>query len=152
MAQELEIKPEQFKCHRAMANIYERQGKLSQALAHYKQFYAIEKEVFNEKADQKLKTLQVIHDTETTKKEAEIYRLRNVELQEALDRVKRLSGLLPICASCKKIRDDEGYWQQVDVYIKEHSEADFSHGICPDCLKAQYPKTYARLFGNGKEE
>jgi hypothetical protein len=62
-----------------------------------------------------------------------------VELQDALDRVKTLSGLLPICASCKKIRDDQGYWKQIEIYIKDHSEADFSHGICPDCRKRLYP-------------
>lgn len=56
-----------------------------------------------------------------------------IELQEALARAKTLSGLLPICASCKKIRDDAGYWHQVEVYIREHAEVDFSHGLCPDC-------------------
>jgi hypothetical protein len=56
-----------------------------------------------------------------------------VELQEALAKAKTLSGLLPICASCKKIRDDAGYWHQVEVYIRDHAEVDFSHGLCPDC-------------------
>jgi hypothetical protein len=55
------------------------------------------------------------------------------ELQEALLKAKTLSGLLPICASCKKIRDDAGYWHQVEVYIRDHAEVDFSHGLCPDC-------------------
>jgi len=55
------------------------------------------------------------------------------DLQDALARVKSLSGLLPICASCKKIRDDQGYWTQLEVYIRDHSEAEFSHGVCPDC-------------------
>jgi hypothetical protein len=62
-----------------------------------------------------------------------------VELQDALSRVKTLSGLLPICASCKKIRDDQGYWKQIETYIRDHSEADFSHSICPDCYKKLYP-------------
>jgi PAS domain S-box-containing protein len=57
------------------------------------------------------------------------------ELQKAMARVKMLSGLLPICAWCKKIRDDEGYWQQMEIYIRDHSEADFTHGLCPDCAK-----------------
>jgi len=61
------------------------------------------------------------------------------ELQETLARVKTLTGLLPICASCKKIRDDKGYWNQIEEYIRDHSEADFSHGICPDCMKKLYP-------------
>lgn len=61
------------------------------------------------------------------------------QLQAVLDQVKKLSGLLPICASCKKIRDDDGYWHQVEVYIRDHSEARFSHGICPDCMEKLYP-------------
>lgn len=60
------------------------------------------------------------------------------ELQEALSQVKQLSGFLPICASCKKIRDDKGYWNQIESYISQHSEAEFSHGICPDCIKKLY--------------
>jgi hypothetical protein len=54
-------------------------------------------------------------------------------------KVKTLSGLLPICSHCKKIRDDEGYWNQIEKYINDHSEADFSHGICPECFKNYYP-------------
>jgi len=65
------------------------------------------------------------------------------ELKEALAKVKALSGLLPICASCKKIRDDKGYWTQVEVYIRDHSEADFSHSICPDCAAKLYPDFYS---------
>jgi PAS domain S-box-containing protein len=65
------------------------------------------------------------------------------ELQTAIEQVKTLSGLLPICANCKKIRDDEGYWQQVDVYIRDHTEVEFTHGICPPCLDTLYPK-YAK--------
>ena len=60
-------------------------------------------------------------------------------LQESLAKVKTLSGLLPICASCKKIRDDRGYWNQIETYIQEHSEAAFSHGICPQCINKLYP-------------
>jgi hypothetical protein len=56
------------------------------------------------------------------------------QLRNSLARVKQLSGLLPICASCKKIRDDSGYWKQLEVYIQDHSEADFTHGLCPDCV------------------
>jgi PAS domain S-box-containing protein len=60
------------------------------------------------------------------------------ELQKALSEVKTLKGIFPICASCKKIRDDKGYWNQVEVYIRDRSEAEFSHGICPDCMKKLY--------------
>ncbi len=61
-------------------------------------------------------------------------------LKEALDKISTLRGLLPICAACKKIRDDKGYWKQIEVYISEHTEADFSHGICPDCARKLYGK------------
>ena len=62
------------------------------------------------------------------------------ELREALARVKQLGGLLPICSSCKKIRDDQGYWNQIENYLKQHSEAEFTHGICPECAKRLYPE------------
>lgn len=61
------------------------------------------------------------------------------ELREALAEIKTLSGLLPICAHCKKIRDDQGYWQQIEAYIQDHSDAKFSHGICRECAKKYYP-------------
>ncbi|KIX10966.1 7TM diverse intracellular signaling domain-containing protein [Dethiosulfatarculus sandiegensis] len=64
---------------------------------------------------------------------------RTRELEKALTEVKQLSGLLPICANCKKIRNEEEYWQQVEDYISQHSEASFTHSICPDCLKKLYP-------------
>ncbi|WP_291271429.1 two-component regulator propeller domain-containing protein [Geothrix sp.] len=65
---------------------------------------------------------------------------RNEELSSALGNVKQLSGLLPICSTCKKIRDDQGYWNQLEHYISEHSEVGFSHGICPDCVETMFPK------------
>jgi PAS domain S-box-containing protein len=63
-------------------------------------------------------------------------------LRESLAKIKTLGGLIPICASCKKIRDDQGYWQQVEVYIRDHSEAEFSHGLCPECAQRLYPEFY----------
>ena len=68
---------------------------------------------------------------------------RNEELSTALGNVKQLSGLLPICAACKKIRDDSGYWNQLETYISRHSEADFSHGICPECADEMFPELAA---------
>jgi hypothetical protein len=70
--------------------------------------------------------------------EAEQQRLIE-ELTEALAKVKTLSGLLPICSSCKKIRDDKGYWNRLETYIQEHSAATLTHGICPDCAQRLYP-------------
>ncbi len=76
----------------------------------------------------------------TERKRAEEERERLIiDHLDALSRIKTLSGLLPICASCKKIRDDKGYWKQIESYITEHSDALFSHGICPDCAKSIYP-------------
>lgn len=72
------------------------------------------------------------------------------KLKDALAKVKQLSGMLPICSYCKKIRDDKGYWEQMEVYIRDHSEAEFSHSICPDCAeKAQ--KEYEEFKKKGKE-
>ena len=76
--------------------------------------------------------------TERKKAEEEKEKLIT-ELQTALAEVKTLSGLLPICSSCKKIRDDKGYWEQVDVYIHKYSQADISHSVCPDCAEKHYP-------------
>ena len=64
---------------------------------------------------------------------------RTQELQETLDEVKVLKGIFPICSFCKKIRDDEGYWNQVEDYFNKHSEAEFTHGLCPVCAKKHYP-------------
>lgn len=63
---------------------------------------------------------------------------KNRELEEARDRIKVLRGLLPICSWCKNIRDDRGYWTQMEAYIRDHSEAEFTHSLCPDCLKTHY--------------
>ncbi|MBL7996716.1 PAS domain S-box protein, partial [bacterium] len=79
--------------------------------------------------------------TERKKNERERERLIT-ELKEALANIKTLSGLLPICSSCKKIRDDTGYWNQLEIYIEKHSEADFTHGICPDCARKLYPEDF----------
>ena len=81
----------------------------------------------------------------TARKRAEEERERLIkELQVALAEVKKLGGLLPICASCKSIRDDQGYWQQIEAYIQDHSEAEFSHSVCPKCAKKLYPEVFQK--------
>ena len=81
----------------------------------------------------------------TKQKEIENERERLIEeLQKALAEVKTLSGFLPICSNCKKIRDDEGYWQQLETYISARSQAQFSHSLCPECLQELYPDLYPR--------
>lgn len=77
--------------------------------------------------------------TERKQVEAERERLIH-DLQAALTQIKTLSGLLPICSHCKKVRDDEGYWQQIEEYIGHHSDAEFSHSICPECMEKYYDK------------
>jgi PAS domain S-box-containing protein len=94
----------------------------------------------------KERTLELVQVNRDLKKEIEERKRAErerekliLELTEALEKVKTLSGLLPICASCKKIRDDKGYWNQIESYIRSHSEAEFTHGLCPDCLRKLYP-------------
>jgi len=70
---------------------------------------------------------------------------KNKELQEANEKIKTLRGLLPICANCKKVRDDDGYWTQIETYISQHSEAQFSHSLCQDCMQQLYPKVYSNI-------
>lgn len=89
---------------------------------------------------------QLSHEIEKQKqiydelKKSEMREKRMVlQLQDALANIKTLRGLIPICASCKKIRDDKGYWGQIEAYIRDHSEAEFSHGLCPECVKKLYP-------------
>jgi len=85
----------------------------------------------------------------THRKELEAEREKLIaELQAALEEVRTLSGMLPICASCKKIRDDQGYWHGVEIYVREHTGAEFSHGLCPDCAE----KLYADYFGDEADE
>jgi tetratricopeptide (TPR) repeat protein len=140
----LEEKGPLYQCHQLLSQVYEAQGDLGKALDHYTRFHEIKEAVFNAESDQRVRNLQTLHQTEAAQREAEIYRLRNVELEEALAQVKQLSGLLPICANCKKVRDDEGYWHDVAVYLQEHSEADLSHGICPECMQELYPEFYGK--------
>lgn len=74
------------------------------------------------------------------KKTSDLLEKRTIELEQNLKKVRLLSGMLPICSSCKKIRDDKGYWEQIETYIAGHSEAEFTHGICPGCVKLYFPE------------
>ena len=89
-----------------------------------------------------LATLHDITAQKLAEEKAELYlaelEKKNTELQEALANIQTLSGMLPICAYCKKIRDDKGYWSQVEEYISKHTDTQFSHGICPECAKKAY--------------
>jgi PAS domain S-box-containing protein len=70
-----------------------------------------------------------------------------ISLKEALAKVKTLTGFLPICSSCKQIRDDKGYWNQIESYIRDHSEAEFTHSLCPECASKLYPEIYDKISG-----
>jgi hypothetical protein len=78
------------------------------------------------------------------------YRLAAEQLAVALEEVKVLSGLLPICSHCKSIRDDAGYLSSLERYFQSQTQAQFSHGICPCCLKEQHPEVYAKMKAAGK--
>lgn len=71
----------------------------------------------------------------------------NRALRNALDEIKTLRGILPICAYCKQIRTDAGMWVQIEKYVREHTEAEFSHGVCPDCLRRRFPDIYGKVYG-----
>ncbi len=91
-------------------------------------------------------TLNFFRDI-TERKRAERERENLItELQEAISKVKVLSGMLPICSSCNKIRDDKGYWNRIESYIQQHSEAEFSHSICPECAEKLYPEFAKEMF------
>jgi hypothetical protein len=105
------------------------------------QEHRAEQLVWQEKLEKKVKeqTQHLIREIDERKR-AEIEKEKLIsDLQIALSEVKTLSGLLPICSSCKNIRDDKGYWNQIESYIHKHSEAEFSHSICPECAKKLYP-------------
>ncbi len=88
------------------------------------------------------RTLELLKASETK------YRKKTEELEEALSQVRSLKGLLPICASCKNIRDDKGYWQAVESYISSHAEVEFTHGLCPGCIRKLYPDIADEIIGS----
>jgi CheY-like chemotaxis protein len=98
-------------------------------------------------------TNETLRAENTARRQTEVERDRLIQdLQKSLANVKSLSGLLPICAGCKKIRDDKGYWSQVESYVQMHSEATFTHGLCPDCIKKYYPELGDVLPGDSRKE
>ncbi len=107
-------------------------------------FYMLRKIIYTAEIEQRViqqaKTNQQLEKEISERAAAEAERDKTIlNLKQALEEVKTLRGILPICSFCKKVRDDKGYWEQVDVYINKHSQADISHSICPDCAKKHYP-------------
>jgi phosphoserine phosphatase RsbU/P len=74
------------------------------------------------------------------------------KLKKAMAEIKTLSGLLPICSNCKKVRDDQGYWKQVEQFVSEYSNVEFSHGLCPDCIRTLYPDIADKILSKGIED
>ncbi len=151
ITRDLSIKDWEILCLEKITDLYEAKGDLKKALSYSRELNTCIEENLNEKSMEKIAGLQVQFETEKKEKEAEIYRLKNVELsamndelRDALAHVKTLQGLLPICASCKKVRDDDGYWQQIELYVSDHSDATFSHGICPECMVKLYGKEFTQ--------
>ena len=92
-----------------------------------------------DRAGQVVAAIETLQDiTELKRIEEERERL-NTELQDAMSKIKTLRGLIPICAGCKRIRDDKGYWNQLEQYVEDHSDASFSHGLCPECFRKFFP-------------
>ena len=125
--------------------MFKRFGHLEKALESHEKYLEIKEELNNEEKMRQIAEIRTKYESEKKEKEAEIYRLKSVELaeaneklQEAFDRIKVLKGLIPICAQCKKVRDDKGFWSQVEEYFSQHSDVEFSHGLCPECLSGFY--------------
>jgi len=107
--------------------------------------------LIRERTDELMKTNEMLKTEILERQAIDEDRKKLVDdLQEALDNIKTLKGLIPICASCKKIRDDNGYWNDLELYVNEHSEIEFSHSLCPDCLKKHYPEEYKHLLEKDK--
>ncbi|MFO7598678.1 MAG: MASE3 domain-containing protein, partial [Candidatus Desulfacyla sp.] len=102
--------------------------------------------VFREENGAVIGAIESIRDISDRKQQEEEREKLIRELQKALSEIRKLSGMLPICASCKKIRDDKGYWQQVEAYISTHSEVRFSHSVCPECARKLYPEYYDGMY------
>ncbi len=145
ISRELTFKDREIHCLESIIDLYKAKGDLEKALMYSRELKTCVEKHLNEMSMEKIAGLQVQFETEKKEKEAEIYRLKNVELsrinnelRNAIADMKKLQGMLPICSNCKKIRDDDGYWQQIELYISDNSEAKFSHGICPECAIKLY--------------
>ncbi len=108
-------------------------------------------DLVRERHGELLKTNSQLKQEIITRKQIEEEREKLIiELTYAITRLKQLKGLLPICAACKKIRNDQGFWSNLESYVQSHTNAEFSHGICISCMKKIYPEQYQRLVAKGK--
>ncbi|MGC9367637.1 MAG: tetratricopeptide repeat protein [bacterium] len=128
-----------------LSEYYERIDEDRKALKYFKKYYDYQNKIMNRKIGQNLEKFKLKSEYQSSEIQREFLSKKNQELEQlnfklsnALNKVKQLQGMLPICANCKKIRTDEGYWEQIEEYISEHSEAIFTHGVCPDCMKIYF--------------
>ncbi len=128
--------------HRALSVCAERRNDNLSALEHFERYNELKEEIHRESKEVLLMELEEQHELRKKEQEAEIFRLRHVQLAElnrqlveALQQIDELSDLLPICAGCKSIRNDSGYWERIESYIEEHSEAQMVRSLCPECSR-----------------
>jgi methyl-accepting chemotaxis protein len=146
----LQIKPLEIKGKDEICDLAVSFNTLADKLKHF--YASLEMQVKERTSELENANVQLRQEIDERKRaEAEREELIR-ELQGALARVKQLSGLLPICASCKKIRDDKGYWTQIEAYVRDRSEAEFSHGICPECEEKLYPECSEEGHTQGSNE
>ncbi len=130
-------------------------GKLEEAYSALTEYLVMESERLAKRNSEAISRLKIAMEMQANQREKELIEKKNEELiitnnqlVEALAKVDTLSGMLPICASCKRIRDDDGYWQQIESYISNHSSAEFSHSLCTDCMKKLYPEVAEEISGS----
>jgi len=130
-----------------LACYYENAGRFADALDIYRKGSLIEKAILDHEMKHDIVRLKIHDEFLRSEEQRSVLEKQRVELEnanrqlkEALDKIRKLKQLLPICAKCKKIRNDDGYWEQIDAYITEHSDTVFSHGLCPECAKEMYPE------------
>ncbi len=136
------------------ADALKQKGMPDEAYSSLREFLERSDEIREQEKRKELAEMRVVTEVKTAlQKDAISAKNRELEeanslLRRALEQVQALSGMLPICPSCKRIRDDEGYWQQIESYISSHSTAQFSHSLCSDCLKEHYPDIDSGEDGN----
>lgn len=127
---------------------YEARTKIEQELMSYRNNLEA---LIQSRTSELMKTNEMLKTEILERKAIDEERKKLVDdLQDALNNIKTLKGLIPICASCKKIRDDQGYWNELEIYISRNADIEFSHSLCPDCLKKHYPEEYERMVEKGK--
>lgn len=140
-----------FAFHRALKEAEDRTERKRAEEALRRSHDELERRV-EERTEELMRANDLLQTEIAERRQTEIERENLIlELRDAIVKIKTLRGLLPICAWCKRIRDDRGYWKKVETYIREHSDASFTHGICPECLKKISPETYDDLLRTQSE-